>query len=88
MKKSGKTGKASTAVEEITVIMNYINNWAFVSGIEFINDWKLNFRLFVTALANLSLLCIQFYSLCYLYPDIKLVIVLGGVAYTTSVRLY
>lgn len=87
LKKSAKTATTSAA-EQMIDIINFINYYGYVSGIEFTDDWKINYRLFITAFANLFGLCTEFYSIYYWYPDVKYVIVLGGVAYTSSVKSY
>ncbi|XP_037026631.1 uncharacterized protein LOC119067637 [Bradysia coprophila] len=77
--------KSGTALDGMNGVMKCINFFAYVSGIEFIDDWRKNVRIgFAVIVLSLVLTCAT-YTICVFFPSTDNIILVGGIAFNSTV---
>ena len=88
MNRNGRTTSdgPETAIQQFHLIIDIINSFAFVVGIEFTSDWKYNSITVANMIMNLFYLWDEFYTMYVLFLSLSCVDLIAGMQVTVPVR--
>lgn len=81
-----KFDKLATATERMSAIIEYINVFGYIIGVEVKDDWRMNNRATFTLFLILITLWLIGYTLYAQFPSLSCVELLGGLALTLMVN--
>lgn len=83
-----KPVKPVTALEEVNEIIRKINKIAYAVGFELTDDYRFNNRTMFTVMLKISVILMESSSLYIQYPTLACIPLIGGMAFTCTVRIY